>query len=114
MAYGGYENMDPEYLAMLKQQGSQATALAAGGMGLNAAGTVLQGFGAYEEWKQAEKAREEEKRRYQEQQRMAEEDRRRKQEQDRLEMMFRYGGYAREGANKQQQQYAGFAARTGQ
>lgn len=113
MEYGGYGKMDPEYLKYLKGQGSKDAAMAAGGLGLNVAGTALQGFGAYQAYLQAEEQRHEEQRRYEEQQRIQEDERKRQAEQQRIQNMNGFGGYAQGIRDNRNQAYQGFAARIG-
>lgn len=117
MSYGGYGKMDPEYLKLLESQGQMEGMLGLGGLGLNVAGTVVQGIGAYQAQKEQERIqkqiREEEQRRYEERLRIDAEERRKREEQQQRENELRYGGYVREGQDRQYQKYSGYAARVG-
>jgi hypothetical protein len=113
MEYGGYGKMDPEYMKYLQSQGRRGFATDLGGLGLNVAGTALQGFGAYESYLQSERQREEEQRRYQEEQRIAADERRKRDQQQNVSNLMGYGGYAQTTADNRSQPYRGYAARVG-
>lgn len=113
MAYGGYQRGEPEMRNQMRLQGNQDFALGLGALGLNTAGTAMQGFGAYQAYLQAEQQRKEEERRYEEQMQIAEEERRKRDEMNRQNQIAGFGQYAQNMDQGRRQAYGGFAARVG-
>jgi len=98
--YGGYQRQAPSGLDY-------------GNLGLSVVGTALQGFGAYQAYRDAEAQKREERRRYEEQQRIQAEERKKAEEQARVQNMLGYGGYAKGQQDRRNQAYQGYAARIG-
>ena len=120
MSYGGYGKPDPysEYMSAgnyaPKGGGmSMDQMIGAGGLALNALGTVVGGYGAYKQYQQQQRQMREERRRYEEQKsRQAEQDAI-AEEQRQMGNAMSYGGYAQGMDDRRRREYGGFAQRVG-
>lgn len=120
MSYGGYGKPDPysDYMSgggyAPKGAGMNVDQmLGVGGLGLNALGTVVGGYGAYKQYQQQQEQLREERRRYEEQRRIAAEERKKQDEQRRIGNVMGYGGYAQAMDDRRRREYGGYAARVG-
>jgi len=113
MSYGEYGKMNPEYIKHLQKQGTRDAVTGIGALGLNVAGTAMQGFGAYQAYQQAEAQRDEEQRRYEEQVRISEQERKQRDAQNRQNQIAGFGQYAQGMDDRRRGQFGGYAARVG-
>lgn len=118
--YGGYGRPDPysdymsggSYAPPAPSMGAQDL-IGLGGLGLNAAGTVIGGYGAYRAYMDEQERAREDRRRYEDQKRRLSKQDAAEEEQRRIGNMMGFGGYAQNIDDRRRREYGGYAARVG-